>query len=293
MDDSSLISIIIPTYNRSSIIGATLDSILAQSYKNWECIIVDDASTDSTSEFIKKYTEDARISFIRNTRKKGAPGARNTGLLEAKGEFIFFFDSDNVMKQDALKLLLQGAQDNHADVATCFAEVLNDQEQQVNTFSWKSYGDISTKILSGETYVDYNIALIRTAALDKIGLTDEDCPAYQEWDTHIRLSEYANYHTVEEKLILYYQREKDTISSDKYRSVNGFLYVLEKNLNRFSEHPDLLKKQGLILLRTAKMINDPEFSDQTRRKLNTLIPGFKTYQVKTYLRNLLYSQRKA
>ena len=272
-----MISIIIPTYNRADIIGNTLDSICNQTYTNWECIIVDDGSSDSTTEFIEPYLKDERVSFISNTRKKGAPGARNTGLLNANGEFIYFFDSDNIMKPNTLELLLGGIIDSRAGVCTCFAEVLNDKDEQINSFTWKSNGDISTKILSGETYVDYNISIIRKSILDKYGLTDEECPAYQEWDTHIRLSQLTTYHTIEEPLIIYYQRAKDTISSDKRRSAEGFLYVLSNHLKRFRKHPDLFRKQGEIFLRTAEMINDKAYLAELQKKLNILIPGFEDY----------------
>lgn len=115
---NSLISVIIPTYNRAHIIGETLDSIIAQTYKNWECIIVDDYSTDNTEEIIKQYIkEDNRFSFYLKPKglPKGPSASRNLGLKLAQGTLVNFFDSDDLMVQNKLETdvskLLSGGYD--------------------------------------------------------------------------------------------------------------------------------------------------------------------------------------
>ena len=100
---SPLVSIIIPTYNRAHLIGETLVSILAQSYTNWECIVVDDGSIDTTSEILEVYCKnDARIQYHHrpNGHLPGGNGARNYGLEIASGDYIIFFDSDDLMTID-------------------------------------------------------------------------------------------------------------------------------------------------------------------------------------------------
>ena len=104
-----LVSVIVPTYNRAHLIGETLDSVLAQTFTNWECIIVDDGSSDDTDELINKYTKvDLRFKyFIRPVSKpKGPCSCRNFGFKKAKGNYILFFDSDDYLKSDALQNLL-------------------------------------------------------------------------------------------------------------------------------------------------------------------------------------------
>lgn len=95
-----LVSIIIPTYNRVKIIGDTLVSIVNQTYLNWECIIVDDGSTDTTVDYINDYSKsDKRFNvYVRpKERRKGPSSCRNFGLEKAKGEFIIFLDSDDLL----------------------------------------------------------------------------------------------------------------------------------------------------------------------------------------------------
>lgn len=95
-NECPLVSIIIPTYNRGYIISRSIDSVLKQSYKNWECIVIDDFSNDNTEDITEEYIKkDKRIKYLRNTHKKGPSGARNCGIEVSKGEYVAFLDSDD------------------------------------------------------------------------------------------------------------------------------------------------------------------------------------------------------
>ena len=125
-----LVSIIIPTYNRSELMRETLQSVQIQSYHNWECIVVDDCSTDNTifilNEFIK---EDSRFILLNNKRTKGAPGARNIGIENARGEYLYFFDSDDIMYSDLLFSFLKEFESNkEIDFCCCENEFFNSSE---------------------------------------------------------------------------------------------------------------------------------------------------------------------
>lgn len=101
-----LVSIIIPTFNRSHILGESLDSVLSQTYKNWECIIIDDESTDNTREVVTKYVvKDSRfVHYNRPTDAlKGANACRNYGIEKSKGDYIIFLDSDDLLILDCLE----------------------------------------------------------------------------------------------------------------------------------------------------------------------------------------------
>lgn len=101
-----LVSIIIPTYNRVDLIGQTLDSVINQSYQHWECIIVDDGSTDETFKILNLYSkQDLRIKLYKrpNDRPKGANACRNYGFEISKGDYINWFDSDDIMHPDFIE----------------------------------------------------------------------------------------------------------------------------------------------------------------------------------------------
>ncbi|XMO86578.1 glycosyltransferase family 2 protein [Algibacter sp. AS12] len=101
-----LVSIIIPTYNRAHVINETLNSVLAQTYSNWECIVVDDGSTDTTSNLLAEYCDkDLRITYYSRpkNRNKGANACRNFGFEISKGKYIQWLDSDDLMLPNKLE----------------------------------------------------------------------------------------------------------------------------------------------------------------------------------------------
>jgi glycosyltransferase involved in cell wall biosynthesis len=100
---SILVSIVIPTYNRGNLIDDVLGSVQNLNYSNWECIVVDDFSTDNTLQKVSKWSErDSRFKYVLNARKKGAQGARNTGVLASKGSWICFLDSDDLLTKNSV-----------------------------------------------------------------------------------------------------------------------------------------------------------------------------------------------
>lgn len=104
------VSIITPTYNRANFICEALDFIIGQTYKNWECIIIDDGSTDNTKRNLSPYLKkDNRLKYIQRSihYKKGPSGCRNQGLDIAKGDYIIFFDSDDIVHPDVLDICLE------------------------------------------------------------------------------------------------------------------------------------------------------------------------------------------
>lgn len=93
---SELVSIIMPSYNTARFIKETVESVLLQSYTNWELLIVDDCSTDDTDDVVAQLLGDSRIKYIKNSENSGAAESRNRALREAKGKWIAFLDSDDL-----------------------------------------------------------------------------------------------------------------------------------------------------------------------------------------------------
>lgn len=100
---AELVSIIMPSYNTAEYIAESIQSVLDQSYTNWQLIIVDDCSTDNTDEVIKPYLTDGRIEYYRNEKSSGAAVSRNHALRKAKGRWIAFLDSDDLWMPNKLE----------------------------------------------------------------------------------------------------------------------------------------------------------------------------------------------
>jgi glycosyltransferase involved in cell wall biosynthesis len=120
-------------------IGETLDSVLAQNYQNWECIVVDDGSSDNTDAVMKEYTKkDTRFKYYHRTKEylSGGNGARNYGFKKSKGEYIKWFDSDDLMHPDLLKMQINNITTSKSDITMCEFSTFN-QKKIVNRFQNK------------------------------------------------------------------------------------------------------------------------------------------------------------
>ena len=119
-----MISIIIPVYNTRPYLGKCIGSVRCQSNRNWECILVDDASTDgSTDELFAITQDDKRFTVVAKAKNEGLPAARNTGINWARGEYLFFLDSDDWIEPDTFDCLL-GEASVHPDVARITANYI-------------------------------------------------------------------------------------------------------------------------------------------------------------------------
>lgn len=164
-----LVSIIIPTYNRASIIEPTLNSVLAQTYPHWECLVVDDFSTDNTEEVLGRYAQqDARFKYLLNQRKKGGNGARNTGLLNAAGEWLIFLDSDDLLLPHCLKQRVGFVQERpELDFAVFdIVRVLDNGEKLLfSSYTGNDSGNPSEEVLG--MFLDYDVPWCATSPLWK------------------------------------------------------------------------------------------------------------------------------
>mgnify|MGYP006137657507 CR=1 FL=1 len=179
-----LVSIIIPTKNREKFIKKTIDSVLSQSYKAIEILIVDDGSTDNTKELVLSIKSALPIYFFQND-KSGAPSARNFGIKKSKGEFIQFLDSDDILQKDKIfnqvKVLTYRKE---IDLTYSKAQFFNENGDPTNEF-WG-------QPLKGN-YLDYfNFSfqtmcpLYRKSALNKFGHWDEELTINQDWEFSLR-----------------------------------------------------------------------------------------------------------
>ena len=114
-----MISVIVPVYNAEKFLKRCISSILAQTYPNFELVLVDDGSTDQSLDILKKYVEkDSRVNLI-SQQNKGVSGARNTGLQAAKGEYFLYVDADDWIEEDMIERLVSIGMREDADIVMC------------------------------------------------------------------------------------------------------------------------------------------------------------------------------
>jgi glycosyltransferase involved in cell wall biosynthesis len=215
-----LISIIIPVYNREALVKETLNSILYQTYQNWECIVVDDGSTDKTVQIVQQFVDiDRRINLYYRPKElpKGANSCRNYGFNISKGEFINWFDSDDIMHPKMIEKKLEAFKNNpELDFVDCKSiQFTNDINNIIHRELWEEHngGCAFDEHLKGEHKFLTPGPLFKKEFLINKELFNEKIHKSQEWDFFLRLfMTEPNYKVLNEELI-HYRRHVDSTSS--------------------------------------------------------------------------------
>lgn len=224
MPFNPLVSIIIPTYNRAHLIRETLDSIAVQTYTNWECIVVDDGSTDGTHLLVDNYVKkDSRFKYFINERIKGAQGARNTGIINANGDFVQFLDSDDFLEITKIDKQISVFNKNPSlEMVFCLSEYFQRDQDTIikNGVFWNQNQESQDYIfdfLMDNPVFHTNEPLWKKGTIKKIGFWDEELSCWQDWAYHIKaLSQKIEYSYVNEALAFIDDTPK------KINSVNGY-----------------------------------------------------------------------
>lgn len=206
------ITIIIPTYNRAGLISQAIDSVLVQTYKNWELIVVDDASTDTTEKIVKKYidqdsaTGKNRIRYIKNETNLGISKTRNHGLREARGKYIAMLDSDDVWldpeklaKQVAAfaEFEKQASDENHDDekpskpkplgIVGTWVVFIDENNKPIKKISFAvTDAKIRRSFLYYNPVVQSSVLFLKQAALDAGGY-DENMATMEDHDLWLHI----------------------------------------------------------------------------------------------------------
>lgn len=207
-----LVSIITPLYNSEEFISETVDSVLAQSYNNWEMLIVDDCSTDKGVNIVKKYqNEDDRIKLIQLEKNSGAAVARNIAIKNANGRYIAFLDSDDLWQPKKLKRQIKFMQEN--DYAFTYTNYQKITES----------GGLIDEIVISPLKLNYKKALhanyigCLTAIYDtkKIGkIYMPEIRKRQDYGLWLKILKQVNGHGLNENLA-YYRVRENSVSSNK------------------------------------------------------------------------------
>ena len=220
-----LVSVIMPSYNTGRFIEETIGSVLAQTYTNWELIIVDDCSTDQTDEIVAPYLTDKRIQYIKNDTNSGAAVSRNRALREAKGKWIAFLDSDDLWEADKLQKQISFMKDNGYHFSyTNYIEI--DESSRANG-----------KIVTGPKRISkhgmYNYCWMGCLTVmydaDAVGLVQiADIKKNNDYAMWLAVCEKACCYLLNESLARYRKRS-GSISNHSYLKLIKWHYILYRN----------------------------------------------------------------
>ena len=244
------VSVIIPTYQRANLVSKTIESVLAQTYTDYEIIVVNDGSTDNTREVLARFGDKINVIHQEN---KGASAARNTGIMASQGRYIAFVDDDDLWVPKKLEKQVKSFESNPNIGLVCS-----------NMFFFK-YNDVSADVadvwaptshppgvlqdwilLFIGDFILMPTVVVRRECLDEVGLFDQTLTSCEDYDLWLRIIEKFSVHFLNEPLALYHL-SANSLSTNKERMLLNEIRVKEK---AFSRNPNL-KKLSLKLLDQA------------------------------------------
>jgi len=227
-----LVSVILPCFNRGHLLPRALDSMLEQTYKNWELIIVDDGSTDHTAAVVHSYIEKhPSIRYYKLEKNAGACIARNVGLENAKGEFISFLDSDDEYLpsklEDQVNCFLHSTVSN-LGVVSCGRQDMR-EGKVYSTWIPKHRGNVLRKLVQRDRIgAGTPFLMVKKEIIERFNIAfDAQMPACQDWDFLIQICRYAAFDFVPKVLVTVHHHGEDRVYTNE-RALVAFEKQYEK-----------------------------------------------------------------
>lgn len=239
------VSVIIPTHFRSDRLKNALASVMRQTWKKIEIIVVSDGFDEETDTYMKLIRlEDERIKYITYKNSQGANHARNIGIENASGEFVAFLDDDDVWHKDKIaRQITIMNKDEKIGIVNCGVRSIFVESDTYYDSSLVCEGDISKNILYGNCIGSTSAVMVRKIALNQCGGFDEDLPAMQDFDLWIRICQKFQVDTVREIQLYYYNYNASGAQTQISRSLAKYLDAIKIINRKYAKLYEYLSKK--------------------------------------------------
>jgi len=244
---SPSVTVIIPTYNRAHLLGRSIKSVLGQTYRDIELIVVDDCSTDNTEEVIRSFSDERLLSFRLN-ENSGSPAApTNKGIEAARGEYIAIQDSDDEWLPRKLEKQMDVFKKVSLEVAVVYTDVWRIRENGEKEYNPSPHimpedGIIYRKALGYRLEgIGTQTLLIRKECFSKTGLFDEKLHMYIDTELLIRMSKYYYFYHLQEPLVNYFETPGSMVLNSNFES-----WILARKLILEKHFEDIRKSRRLL-----------------------------------------------
>lgn len=236
----SKISVIIPTHNRPELLKKAIQSVVDQTYRDFELIVVDDGDSVQAEETVRAFN-DPRIRYIQHEKSIGGAAARNTGIKNSNSQFIALLDDDDEWLPEKLEIQMKAFEHTSPDVGFCFTAVRNiyDNKEEITKVP-EGVGDYFETVLKRfKTFLNVTL-VIKRSVLDSVGYFDEKFPSHQEADLMIRVAKKYKGLGINKPLVLVNMRQHEHTGGSLERRIAGRKMILGKYLAEFKKRPDIL-----------------------------------------------------
>jgi glycosyltransferase involved in cell wall biosynthesis len=234
--------VVIPVLNRPVAIRRAIESVLAQTFQDFEVIVVDDGSTDETVAAVQAFA-DRRIRLIRHDRRRGGSAARNSGIRASSAPYVAFLDSDDEWLPTKLERQVEVFERSDEDLALVYAGAeWVYPNGTVQTITGRRYADLALQLLTVNVVGETSVGMVRRTALGAIGGFDETLPSCQDMDLWLRLCERFRADVVPEGLI------RVTKGDDNGRITNNTAAAMEGRALFCRKHKEKLIRHGVLHL---------------------------------------------
>ncbi len=233
------VSIIIATFNREAFIAEAIESVLKQSFVDWEMIIIDDASTDKTRSVVDKYTEsDLRIKYYKNPSNLGISKSRNKGLSLARGKYIATLDSDDVWLDDAKLKKQVDFLDINKDYALIGGGIMyiDKDSRPLRKMLYPIYDSIIRNIMLQYNPFPHSTVLMRKVVIDQVGQYDESMKTCEDYDLWMRIGMKHKFTNIP-MILSGYRVHGGNISRSKKLSMAATVLELVKKYSKYYRRP--------------------------------------------------------
>jgi glycosyltransferase involved in cell wall biosynthesis len=260
---SPTISVVLPTHNRASTLGRAIDSVLQQTYRNFELIVVDDGSLDATDSVITRF-DDKRMSYTKHAVRRGGSAARNTGIALARGRLIAFQDSDDEWVPSKLQEQLLELERCGPATKAAYTGLVQFGRGRATYVPGpevvRRAGDILESLLA-RSFVSTQTLMADADLLREIGGFDESLPRFQDWDLALRLAARTQFALVDKPLALAYETPGN-ITSQQDIGLIARQKILEKNAHLYSSRKPILARHLFIMARIARKTGNQDAARQ-------------------------------
>ena len=243
------VSIILPTYNRAHCIRRSIDSILSQTFTDFELIVIDDGSKDDTKQILESY-DDRRIVYVHNAENRGQTRRLNDGLRLARADLIAFQDSDDEWLPEKLEKQVAAMRRLPPQVGIVYTDKWRCEPER-EPFHWRSPVNMPEDGIIFEKALDervYNIGpqsvLIRRKCFDTVGPFDERLTNFNDWDLFVRISRHFLFHHIQEPLVRYNVSPDAMTALGERKAIEAIEIIFDKYRPDLEKLPEVLAKRA-------------------------------------------------